>query len=153
VSTHTHNYAHTQVLAYARVHPELLGESVTVSRQAAATIGTTANLHTGDVLSVQDLLYGLMLPSGNDAAVVRAHSACVWGEGGAAMRCLAGSTAAGGRAPCSCVWSLASPPLIPGMQVSPAYMHAPQAVHMLIRAPIHPNPFCCYGLVYLLDFW
>lgn len=31
-------------------------------------IGTTANLLPGDTLTVNDLLYGLMLPSGNDAA-------------------------------------------------------------------------------------
>jgi D-alanyl-D-alanine carboxypeptidase (penicillin-binding protein 5/6) len=31
-------------------------------------IGTTANLSPGDTLSVNELLYGLMLPSGNDAA-------------------------------------------------------------------------------------
>ncbi len=63
--------ATSQVLVYADVHPGLLAERVSVSRNAAATIGTTANLHTGDVLTVTDLLHGLMLPSGNDAAVVR----------------------------------------------------------------------------------
>jgi D-alanyl-D-alanine carboxypeptidase len=30
--------------------------------------GTTANLRTGDNITVKDLLFGLMLPSGNDAA-------------------------------------------------------------------------------------
>ena len=30
--------------------------------------GTTANLKPGDTLSVKHLLYGMMLPSGNDAA-------------------------------------------------------------------------------------
>jgi len=30
--------------------------------------GTSACLKCGDVLTVEDLLYGLMLPSGNDAA-------------------------------------------------------------------------------------
>ena len=33
-------------------------------------IGTSANLIENDVLSLHDLFYGLMLPSGNDAAVV-----------------------------------------------------------------------------------
>ena len=59
------------VLTFARHSPGLLSETVSVSRLAAATIGTTANLHTGDTLTVMDLLYGLMLPSGNDAAMVR----------------------------------------------------------------------------------
>jgi D-alanyl-D-alanine carboxypeptidase (penicillin-binding protein 5/6) len=31
-------------------------------------IGTTAYLRPGDEISLLDLLYGLMLPSGNDAA-------------------------------------------------------------------------------------
>jgi D-alanyl-D-alanine carboxypeptidase len=31
-------------------------------------IGTTANLISGDTLSVWELLHGMMLPSGNDAA-------------------------------------------------------------------------------------
>lgn len=34
---------------------------------------TTANLQTGDQLSWRDLLYGLMVPSGNDAALVVAR--------------------------------------------------------------------------------
>jgi D-alanyl-D-alanine carboxypeptidase len=30
--------------------------------------GTTANLLDRDMLTVEDLIYGMMLPSGNDAA-------------------------------------------------------------------------------------
>lgn len=41
---------------------------ITVTKLAASMIGTTANLKPGDQLSVWDLLHGLMLPSGNDAA-------------------------------------------------------------------------------------
>jgi len=41
---------------------------VLVSEVAASVRGTTANLRTGDILTVDQLLYGLMLPSGNDAA-------------------------------------------------------------------------------------
>ena len=37
--------------------------------------GTSAQLVTGDKLSVEQLLYGLMLPSGNDAAIALA----IWG--------------------------------------------------------------------------
>ena len=35
--------------------------------------GTTANLKIGDVLTVEDLIYGMMLPSGNDAAYALAE--------------------------------------------------------------------------------
>jgi D-alanyl-D-alanine carboxypeptidase len=31
--------------------------------------GTTAKLNVGDVFTVIDLIYGMMLPSGNDAAI------------------------------------------------------------------------------------
>ena len=34
--------------------------------------GTSANLRTGEEILVIDLLYGLMLPSGNDAAIALA---------------------------------------------------------------------------------
>ena len=43
-----------------------------VTEWAARTIGTTANLLDNAWMSVEDLLYGLMLPSGNDAAMVLA---------------------------------------------------------------------------------
>lgn len=41
---------------------------VTVSEVASDIRGTSANLETGDILTIEQLLYGLMLPSGNDAA-------------------------------------------------------------------------------------
>ena len=44
-----------------------------VSAKAASTYGTTMNLSAGDTVSLRDLLYGLMLPSGNDAAVAIAE--------------------------------------------------------------------------------
>lgn len=31
-------------------------------------VGTSANLRKKDVVSLEDLMYGMMLPSGNDAA-------------------------------------------------------------------------------------
>ena len=37
--------------------------------------GTSAELQAGDLLSLYDLLYGLMLPSGNDASVAIAEAA------------------------------------------------------------------------------
>ena len=51
----------------------LTTEQITVSRLAASTIGTSANLKAGDELTVLDLLYGMMLPSGNDAACALAE--------------------------------------------------------------------------------
>ena len=44
-----------------------------VSAKAADTYGSTMNLDAGDSLSLRDLLYGLMLPSGNDAGVAIAE--------------------------------------------------------------------------------
>lgn len=44
-----------------------------VSLSASRTIGTSANLIEGQMVSINDLLYGLMLPSGNDAAVTLAE--------------------------------------------------------------------------------
>ncbi len=32
-------------------------------------LGTTAELQAGDIVTLRDLLFGLMLPSGNDASV------------------------------------------------------------------------------------
>ena len=46
---------------------------VPVSEYASEMRGTSANLEYGDSLSVHHLLYGLMLPSGNDAAVALAE--------------------------------------------------------------------------------
>ncbi|EAS04236.3 D-alanyl-D-alanine carboxypeptidase family protein (macronuclear) [Tetrahymena thermophila SB210] len=45
-----------------------------VSAHAANQPGTTAGLTEGDVVSIMDLLYGMMLPSGNDAAFVLAEN-------------------------------------------------------------------------------
>ena len=42
---------------------------VKVTKTAAKCSGTSAALRLGDVLKIIDLLYALMLPSGNDAAV------------------------------------------------------------------------------------
>ena len=50
-----------------------MSEEAYVSAVAAAVIGTSAHLREGDSLSVRDLLFGLMLPSGNDAAIVLAE--------------------------------------------------------------------------------
>lgn len=46
---------------------------VSVSKYASSVGGTTARLKEGDVLSIYDLLHGVMLPSGNDAATALAE--------------------------------------------------------------------------------
>lgn len=46
-----------------------LNEKIEVSKQAAITGGSRLGLKTGDIITYNDLLYGLMLCSGNDAAV------------------------------------------------------------------------------------
>lgn len=52
-----------------------LNEKVTVSKHAATqeADSSVAGLVEGDVMSVKDLLYGMMLRSGNDAAIVLAE--------------------------------------------------------------------------------
>jgi D-alanyl-D-alanine carboxypeptidase len=46
----------------------------TVSADAVAVGGSTMSLYTGEVLNLRNLLYGLLLPSGNDAAVALAEA-------------------------------------------------------------------------------
>lgn len=48
-------------------------QSVTFSRRADETVGSTCGLRVGESLPVRDLLYGLLLPSGNDASVALAE--------------------------------------------------------------------------------
>lgn len=50
-----------------------LDDMVTVSKNAAGTEGTSLYLKSGDKLTLRDLLYGLMLQSGNDAAIAIAE--------------------------------------------------------------------------------
>lgn len=50
-----------------------LDEIVTVSSHAATTEGSSMNLQTGEEISVRHLLYGLMIESGNDAAIALAE--------------------------------------------------------------------------------
>jgi D-alanyl-D-alanine carboxypeptidase (penicillin-binding protein 5/6) len=61
------------VLKYAQEHPEALDEIVTFSQRAADTEGSTAGLEPGETVSVRELMYGLLLPSGNDASVALAE--------------------------------------------------------------------------------
>ena len=50
-----------------------LDDIVIISSNAAGTGGSRLGLHTNDKISVRDLLYGLLLCSGNDAAVALAE--------------------------------------------------------------------------------
>jgi D-alanyl-D-alanine carboxypeptidase (penicillin-binding protein 5/6) len=61
------------VLDYAQKHPEALVETLTFSKRADDTIGSTAEIRAGEQLPVRELLYGLLLPSGNDASVALAE--------------------------------------------------------------------------------
>lgn len=46
-----------------------LDQTVEVSKKSASTGGSRLGLKTGDKITIRDLLYGLMLCSGNDGAV------------------------------------------------------------------------------------
>lgn len=54
-------------------HPEALEERVLFSPRADNTPGSSATIRAGESVTVRELLYGLMLPSGNDAATAFAE--------------------------------------------------------------------------------
>lgn len=47
--------------------------SIVIQKEASDMEGTSANLRSGDELLIIDLLYGLLLPSGNDAGIALAQ--------------------------------------------------------------------------------
>ncbi len=51
-----------------------LDDIVTISQKAAGTGGSRLGLHVNDKISIRDLLYGLLLCSGNDSAVALAET-------------------------------------------------------------------------------
>ncbi|MGE3806236.1 MAG: D-alanyl-D-alanine carboxypeptidase family protein, partial [Gemmataceae bacterium] len=57
------------VLQLAAENPKALDEVIVVSERAAKTGGSSAKIQAGERYPVRDMLYGLLLPSGNDAAV------------------------------------------------------------------------------------
>jgi serine-type D-Ala-D-Ala carboxypeptidase (penicillin-binding protein 5/6) len=61
------------VLKMAEAQPELLDETIVFSTTADETTGSTAAIRAGEKLSARELLYGLLLPSGNDASVAFAE--------------------------------------------------------------------------------
>ena len=58
---------------WAAEHPEVLEERVVFSARADNTPGSSATIRAGESVTVHELLYGLMLPSGNDAATALAE--------------------------------------------------------------------------------
>jgi D-alanyl-D-alanine carboxypeptidase len=69
-------YLAIQLLEKLRIDP--FETFVEVSAYASQVGGTSANFREGDTLTVNDVLYGLMLPSGNDAASVLAENLGVY---------------------------------------------------------------------------
>lgn len=61
------------ILRLAQIKPEILNERVTFSPAAAETEGSSTGLKPGESVTVDQLMYGLLLPSGNDAAVALAE--------------------------------------------------------------------------------
>jgi D-alanyl-D-alanine carboxypeptidase (penicillin-binding protein 5/6) len=57
------------VAELAEKEPSVLDEVITFSDRADKTSGSTSDVKAGEKLPVGELLYGLMLPSGNDASV------------------------------------------------------------------------------------
>jgi D-alanyl-D-alanine carboxypeptidase (penicillin-binding protein 5/6) len=66
-------YTVAKILQSYELNPEKI--TVRIDEVAADISGTSADLVEGDTYTVLQLLYGLMLPSGNDAAVALAR----WG--------------------------------------------------------------------------
>ena len=61
------------VLKHAQSKPAVLREEIVFSQRADLTTGSTAGVRAGERLSVDETLYGLLLPSGNDASVALAE--------------------------------------------------------------------------------
>ncbi|HVJ80908.1 MAG TPA: D-alanyl-D-alanine carboxypeptidase family protein [Planctomycetia bacterium] len=61
------------IVQLAAKNPAILDETVVVSKRADDTIGSSAEIKTGDKIPVCELLFGMMLPSGNDASVAFAE--------------------------------------------------------------------------------
>ena len=55
------------VLQLAGKDPNVMDEIVTFSKFADATAGSTSGIKAGEKVTVAECLYGLLLPSGNDA--------------------------------------------------------------------------------------
>ena len=63
----------TVIKLLARFNINPLKTFITITKAASIVTGTTANLRQSDVLTIEQLQYGMMLPSGNDAAYTLAE--------------------------------------------------------------------------------
>jgi D-alanyl-D-alanine carboxypeptidase (penicillin-binding protein 5/6) len=61
------------VLELSEKDPKVLDEVVTFSERAGKTTGSSSKLKAGERLPVKELFFGMLLPSGNDAAVALAE--------------------------------------------------------------------------------
>jgi D-alanyl-D-alanine carboxypeptidase (penicillin-binding protein 5/6) len=61
------------IIRLSSVDATVLDETLTFSRRADNTPGSTSGIRTGESIEVRDALYGLLLPSGNDASVALAE--------------------------------------------------------------------------------
>jgi D-alanyl-D-alanine carboxypeptidase (penicillin-binding protein 5/6) len=61
------------ILKLAEKQPAVLDEIVSFSDRASKTPGSSCRLRAGEKLPVRELLYGLLVPSGNDAAIALAE--------------------------------------------------------------------------------
>jgi beta-lactamase class A len=61
------------IFKLAEKQPAVLDEVVTFSERASKTPGSSCKLRAGEKLPVRELLYGLLVPSGNDAAIALAE--------------------------------------------------------------------------------
>lgn len=61
------------VWQHCKEHPDALQEVVQFSKRADETIGSSSTIREGERVVVHELLYGLLLPSGNDASVALAE--------------------------------------------------------------------------------
>ena len=64
--------AYTTLKLISQLNINYETELVTIPDAASQVHGTSADLVPGDQLTLNQLLYGMMLPSGNDAAVTLA---------------------------------------------------------------------------------
>jgi len=61
------------ILMLAEEKPKVLDELVVFSDRADKTNGSSSKIRAGERIAVRELLYGLLLPSGNDAAIALAE--------------------------------------------------------------------------------
>ena len=61
------------VALLAEKDPKVLDEVITFSERTDKTSGSTSDVKAGEKVPVGELMYGLMLPSGNDASVAFAE--------------------------------------------------------------------------------